>query len=131
MRRFLECIEHKDAQYVYTDSIKPATALHITLLSPYCRYAGVIPKNAGFFGRGLGRVHLDNLNCTGRESRLQDCPHSAFEQVTCRSFEDDVGIICPRTYECYTFCLPTCIYMYMYVHVHVVHYTALMCMYLY
>ena len=60
-------------------------------------FAGVIVQRAGFFGDGFGRVHLDNLACNGSEEMLQDCPHSAFEQVTCRDFESDVGVICPGT----------------------------------
>ena len=62
---------------------------------PLCLCTGIIVRNAGVFGEGFGRVHLDNLNCSGSELRLQDCPHSAFEEVTCRSFESDVGVICP------------------------------------
>ena len=61
---------------------------------------GVIVRRAGVFGEGFGRVHLDNLTCNGSENRLQDCPHSAFEEVSCQNFESDVGVICPGTCIC-------------------------------
>ena len=52
-------------------------------------------QNAGFFGEGLGRVHIDDLACDGSERRLQDCPHSGIGDFNCRTFDSDVGVVCP------------------------------------
>ena len=67
-------------------------------------FVGVITQRAGVFGEGFGRVHLDNLACNGSENRLQDCPHSVFEEVSCQNFESDVGVICPGMYM-YSTCM--------------------------
>ncbi|CAI8032257.1 Deleted in malignant brain tumors 1 protein, partial [Geodia barretti] len=59
------------------------------------RPEGAITARARRYGEGFGRVHLDNLNCSGSEERLYDCQHSSFTEVTCFSFESDVGVVCP------------------------------------
>lgn len=47
------------------------------------------------FGQGAGRILLDNILCTGRESRLVDCPNSGLGMVTqCGGHGDDAGLIC-------------------------------------
>ena len=63
-------------------------------VSCVCLCPGAITTRAGRFGEGFGRVHLDNLNCSGSEERLYDCQHSSFTEVTCYSFESDVGVVC-------------------------------------
>ena len=83
----MQCTLHTRIHIVVSQSLYTHVSIHV--------FAGVIAQRAGFFGEGFGRVHLDNLNCSGSETRLQDCPHSAFEEVSCQSFESDVGIICP------------------------------------
>ena len=60
--------------------------------------SGLLANRGGIFGRGLGRIHLDDLNCTGTEPTLNACIHTAFEAVTCTSSESDAGVICPGTY---------------------------------
>lgn len=52
-----------------------------------------IPVPNGFFGIGLTAIHLDDLECTGNEARLIDCPHSGVGQHNCRNIED-AGVIC-------------------------------------
>ena len=48
-----------------------------------------------FFGGGAGPVFLDNLGCTGEESRLSDCPNDGVNVVTnCRDHSDDAGVRC-------------------------------------
>jgi len=47
------------------------------------------------YGPGTGRIWLDNLRCTGRESFIGDCDHNGWGQHNCAHYED-VSIICYR-----------------------------------
>ena len=42
---------------------------------------------------GTGQIVLDNLSCTGRESRLVDCPHRGLGRHDCGHHED-AGVRC-------------------------------------
>ena len=42
---------------------------------------------------GTGQIVLDNLRCTGRESRLIDCPHNGLGNHNC-DHSEDAGIRC-------------------------------------
>ena len=45
------------------------------------------------FGPGSGDIFLDNVDCTGSESSLLDCPHST--SVYCfRGHSEDAGVRC-------------------------------------
>ena len=50
------------------------------------------------FPGGTGAIHLDDLRCTGSESRLTDCPHRGAGVHNCVHSED-AGVRCvrPRT----------------------------------
>ena len=58
-----------------------------------CMSAGVVPFNAAHFGAGIGPIYLDNVECSGSESRLIDCLYSSF--VSCsRGHSEDAGVRC-------------------------------------
>ena len=42
---------------------------------------------------GTGQILLDDLQCTGNESRLFDCPHNGLGNHSC-SHSDDAGVRC-------------------------------------
>ena len=42
---------------------------------------------------GTGEIVLDNLGCTGTESRLIDCPHSGLGTSNCGHYKD-AGVRC-------------------------------------
>ncbi|CAH1247163.1 PRSS12 [Branchiostoma lanceolatum] len=46
-----------------------------------------------WFGSGSGRYGLDNVECRGTESRVQDCAHLGWGQNNCRPNEA-AGVIC-------------------------------------
>ena len=51
-----------------------------------------------YFGQGFGPIFLDDLLCTGRETRIIDCPRSTSTGVGnidfCRGHLDDAGLRC-------------------------------------
>ncbi|XP_022613018.1 T-cell differentiation antigen CD6-like isoform X1 [Seriola dumerili] len=57
-----------------------------------CGYALNVTGQDGPFPPGRGPVHLDELNCTGREENLWACP-SAQEEPDC-GHKEDAGVIC-------------------------------------
>ena len=54
--------------------------------------ADAIAFSSAHFGNGAGPIHLDNVDCTGSESNLIDCPHSSF--VNCYSWNGGAGVRC-------------------------------------
>ena len=44
------------------------------------------------FGAGAGPVYLDNVDCTGSETVLIDCPHSSF--ISCYTSNKGAGVRC-------------------------------------
>ncbi|XP_041663964.1 T-cell differentiation antigen CD6-like isoform X2 [Cheilinus undulatus] len=57
-----------------------------------CGYAINVTGQGGLFSRGKGPVHLDELNCTGKEEHLWACP-SAQEESDC-GHKEDAGVVC-------------------------------------
>ena len=49
--------------------------------------------NYAYFGRGTGQIWLDNLLCSGSETRLIDCIHNGFGIHNCHHGED-AGLFC-------------------------------------
>lgn len=47
----------------------------------------------GFFGIGEGNILLDNVDCNGDESRLEDCSHNGVGNHNCAPIES-AGVIC-------------------------------------
>ena len=48
------------------------------------------------YGAGAGRIWLDNVRCTGRESDIGSCPHRGWGVHSC-SHSEDVSISCITT----------------------------------
>ena len=61
-----------------------------------CRQLGmrfVSAVRSALFGEGTGPIWLDNLLCTGSESRLIDCAHNGLGAHNC-VHQEDAGLIC-------------------------------------
>ena len=49
-------------------------------------------KNA-FFGRGSGRIWLDNVQCQGHERSIADCQHNGWGSHNC-DHNEDASVLC-------------------------------------
>ena len=61
-----------------------------------CRQLGFpygAAKSNAQFGQGTGQIWLDDVVCSGKESRLDACSHAGWGDENCDHLED-VGIIC-------------------------------------
>ena len=62
-----------------------------------CRQLGFLEaievKFAAYYGEGIGRILLDEVNCKGDESNILDCAHSGRNEHDC-SHEEDAGVEC-------------------------------------
>ncbi|PIK48883.1 putative deleted in malignant brain tumors 1 protein-like isoform X1 [Apostichopus japonicus] len=48
---------------------------------------------SAYFGEGVGRINLDNVNCKGEEERLRDCEAYTWMEENCNHVED-AGVVC-------------------------------------
>ena len=61
-------------------------------LSYYHVYiSGAVARSNAYYGQGSGPIQIDDVGCTGSESRLLDCAHLTIDN--CNHFED-AGVTC-------------------------------------
>ena len=59
-------------------------------------YQGAIPRLNSYYGRTTGPIWLDNIRCTGSESRIVNCAHNGIGVLASHcDHGDDSGIECP------------------------------------
>ena len=69
-------------------------------------FTGAIARTRAYFGRGTGAILLDQLRCTGNETRLVNCPSNPLGIHDC-SHSEDAGVTCQGMYAC--LCSLTCL----------------------
>ena len=65
-------------------------------------YTATSAPGVATYGQGSGPILLDDLACTGTETRLVDCPHSGISTHNC-AHSEDAGAVCQR--ECLLYIL--------------------------
>ncbi len=56
-------------------------------------YTATEARSFAAFGQGTGPILLDNVQCTGTETRLFDCPHNGEASHNC-AHSEDAGAVC-------------------------------------
>jgi hypothetical protein len=49
-------------------------------------------RHSSTYGSGTGPIHIDNLDCDGSETNIDDCKYS--REVSCTDHDRDVGVAC-------------------------------------
>ena len=57
-----------------------------------CCSTGVIARKTAYYGQGAGPIRLDNVECSGTEQNLIDCPHITNHNC---AHSKDAGVDCP------------------------------------
>ena len=67
----------------------------LTHLHCFSLLLGAVAQSNAFFGQGTGPILLDDLRCTGTETRLIDCPSDGVGNSDfCNGHADDAGVQC-------------------------------------
>ena len=72
---------------------------------------GAIPIYNGYFDKGIGPVHMTNVNCNGNEDSLTQCTYTNGIGVDNCYHGKDVGVICSQGNINAT-CISTLTYLY-------------------
>ena len=69
------------------------TLLYDSKIFP-CRHSSAIrPSVLSEFGSGNGNFLLDEVNCIGNETSLEECQHEPWRKHDCRTYEA-AGVVC-------------------------------------
>ena len=88
----LLCVDNLDSpllvsQRAYINS-HPSMADTDYILSLHALFSGATAFLRASFGAGTGSIWLDNVHCSGTETRLADCPANPIGTHNCGHYED-------------------------------------------
>ena len=72
-----------------------------TSFTTYLFLRGGVQFQSAHFGQGTGQIWLDNVQCSGSEANLGECPNAGWGIHNCQHSED-VGIACEGKYFHFT-----------------------------
>ena len=77
------------------DNLFTVVSLSINFVHTLSPHTAVVPYSNAHYGQGTGLVLLDQLFCSGTETRLIDCSHGGLNstQASC-GHDDDAGVQC-------------------------------------
>jgi len=59
-----------------------------------CLYSnGAMAKPRATYGQGVGKIWLDNVNCSGSESSIVSCHSNGWAVHNC-GHQEDAGVVC-------------------------------------
>lgn len=67
--------------------------MNFIVLIKACLFSEAIALSWAAFGQGDRPIHLDEVGCTGNESRLAECQHLGNLSHDC-THSEDAGVIC-------------------------------------
>uniref|UniRef100_A0A3B4AYR2 Soluble scavenger receptor cysteine-rich domain-containing protein SSC5D n=1 Tax=Periophthalmus magnuspinnatus TaxID=409849 RepID=A0A3B4AYR2_9GOBI len=62
----------------------------------------VAVKYKAFYGKGTDQVWMDDIDCTGRENALSECPHRGFGENDCDHNEDAGLLVLMLSHICFS-----------------------------
>ena len=68
---------------------------NFSLLSEFIS-TGAIARSRAYFGQGTGSILLDEVACTGNETRLVDCRSNPLGDHDC-AHDEGAGVTCSQT----------------------------------
>uniref|UniRef100_H0UVU5 Uncharacterized protein n=1 Tax=Cavia porcellus TaxID=10141 RepID=H0UVU5_CAVPO len=83
---------HQGAWGTVCDDLWDLNEAEVVCRQLECGQAVAAPGNA-YFGRGSGDILLDNIQCSGSENHLGQCPSSGWSDHNCGHHED-AGVVC-------------------------------------
>lgn len=91
MKKLISCCPFFSGSIVVFKCSHIHHSIHCYRIS--CVRTGAIAKPRSFFGRGTGRILLDDVHCVGSEKTLLQCSSKPLGRNNC-DHDEDVGVVC-------------------------------------
>ena len=82
-----------------TSEMKSKSVFSLSLFESKFVSTGAIARFRAYFGLGTGAILLDNVGCTGTETRLVNCRSNSLGVHNCGHYED-AGVTCQGMCMC-------------------------------